>query len=30
MFTIDQQSRDFFKDKVGEDKMLRIFFGGYG
>jgi hypothetical protein len=30
MVTIDAESKSFFKDKIGEDKVLRVFFGGYG
>lgn len=30
MVTIDAESRSFFKEKMGDDKVLRVFFGGYG
>jgi len=30
MFSIDQESQSYFKEKVGEKQALRIFFGGYG
>jgi len=30
MITIDDEARNYFKDKVKEKLNLRIFFGGYG
>jgi len=30
MVTIDEKSKIFFKDKIDQDKVLRVFFGGYG
>lgn len=30
MVTIDEKSKIFFKDKIDRDKVLRVFFGGYG
>lgn len=30
MFTIDEESRSYFKDKMNDKQALRVFFGGYG
>jgi len=30
MVTIDEESRKYFKEKVADNKVLRVFFGGYG
>jgi hypothetical protein len=30
MITIDDESRAYFKEKVGRNQALRVFFGGYG
>jgi hypothetical protein len=30
MFTIDQESTDYFKKRLKEDQAVRIFFGGFG
>lgn len=30
MFTIDDDSRNYFKENIGENQVLRVFFGGYG
>jgi len=30
MVTIDEESRNYFREKVAENKVLRVFFGGYG
>lgn len=30
MFSIDEESRTYFKDKVEGAQALRVFFGGYG
>ncbi len=30
MFSIDQESQSYFKDKIADNQALRIFFGGYG
>jgi len=30
MFTIDDESRAYFKEKAGPKQALRVFFGGYG
>ncbi|AFM27604.1 hypothetical protein Desti_4992 [Desulfomonile tiedjei DSM 6799] len=30
MFTMDNEARDFFKGKLKEKQVLRVFFGGYG
>jgi hypothetical protein len=30
MFTIDEESRTYFRSKLEEKQALRVFFGGYG
>jgi hypothetical protein len=30
MITIDNESREYFKQKLTEKQALRVFFGGYG
>jgi hypothetical protein len=30
MFTMDNEARDFFKGKLKDNQVLRVFFGGYG
>jgi len=30
MFTIDEESRQYFKAKIDGAKAVRVFFGGYG
>jgi len=30
MFTIDEESRNYFKSKMNDNQALRVFFGGYG
>jgi len=30
MFTIDDESRNYFKGKMSDQQALRVFFGGYG
>lgn len=30
MITIDNESQDFFKQRLAESQFVRVFFGGYG
>jgi hypothetical protein len=30
MITMDNESREYFKEKLAEKQALRVFFGGYG
>ncbi len=30
MFFIDDDSQNYFKEKISGNKALRVFFGGYG
>lgn len=30
MFTIDEESRSYFRGKMNDKQALRVFFGGYG
>jgi len=30
MITIDEESRQYFKQKLTENQTLRVFFGGHG
>lgn len=30
MITIDEESREYFKQKLTETQALRVFFGGHG
>ncbi len=30
MFTMEDEARDYFKSKLGENQAVRVFFGGYG
>ncbi len=30
MFTIDDEARNYFKERINENQALRVFFGGYG
>jgi hypothetical protein len=30
MFTMEDEARDYFKEKLAENQAVRVFFGGYG
>jgi hypothetical protein len=30
MFTIDDETTNYFKSKLADDQAVRVFFGGYG